>query len=62
MGPFHEFFTAPAGLIKKFANDRSFARLWLSDLRYYSTCNLFNGRIPPDYRKLSSFGQNHIPA
>ncbi len=62
MGPFHEFFTAPAGLIKKFANDRAFARLWLSDLRYYRACDLFNGRIPPDYRKLDSFGQNRIPA
>lgn len=55
LGPFHEFFTGPVELIKKLVNDRDFVRLWLTDLRYFSACELFNGRTPPDYRKLSYF-------
>jgi len=55
MGPFHEFFTGPAGLVKRFMDDRALTRLWLSDLRYYRACDLFSGRMPADFRKLSRF-------
>jgi hypothetical protein len=48
----------PAGLYKKFMDDRTFARLWFSDLRYYKACELFSGRMPPDFSKLSRFTAN----
>jgi hypothetical protein len=35
--------------------NRPFYRLWLEDLRYYHSCDFFDGRKPPDYAKLSRF-------
>ena len=55
LGPFREFFTTPLGLMKSMLQDRSRAGLWLNDLRYYRAAGFFNGRQPPDYRKLARF-------
>ncbi len=58
LGPFHEFFSGPVGLLRRLLRDRPHASLWFSDLRYFLACHFFNGRRPPDYRKLSRFTQS----
>jgi len=55
LGPFREFFTTPVGLVKSMLQDKTRAGLWLNDLRYYRAAGFFNGRQPPDYRKLARF-------
>jgi MoaA/NifB/PqqE/SkfB family radical SAM enzyme len=55
MGPFHELFSSPAGLLAKLLRDRLHTSLWLDDLRYYRAADFFNGRRPPDFRKLRRF-------
>jgi hypothetical protein len=50
-----EGFATPGSLIRKFADDRRYLRLWINDVRYYRACDLFDGRKPPDYKRLSKF-------
>jgi MoaA/NifB/PqqE/SkfB family radical SAM enzyme len=54
-GPLLEGFATPGSLIRKFADDRRYLRLWINDVRYYRACDLFDGRKPPDYKRLSKF-------
>jgi hypothetical protein len=56
IGPFADLFARPLSALRALLSDPSSARLRLSDLRYYRACGLFNGRVPPDYRKLAHFG------
>jgi MoaA/NifB/PqqE/SkfB family radical SAM enzyme len=57
-GPILQGLSRPLQLLKKLKRDRSFFRLWLDDLRYYRACDLFDGRRPPDYRRLQHFCQS----
>jgi len=54
-GPVLQGVSNPLALIKKVKNDPQYFRLWLNDLKYYRACRLFDGRIEPDYNKLSKF-------
>lgn len=56
IGPLLEVFSDPLGLLKKIRRNPQHFRYWLEDLRYYRACGFFNGRRPPDYRKLRAFG------
>lgn len=45
----------PIKLIRSYMHDRKFYSLWLKDLQYYHACDVFNGRKPPDFKKMARF-------
>jgi MoaA/NifB/PqqE/SkfB family radical SAM enzyme len=45
----------PLGLFADIIRDPFRFKLWAKDLLYYRACGFFNGRKPPDYRKLRWF-------
>jgi hypothetical protein len=55
LGPFLEFFEKPAALVGKLLADAQLRRYWLSDMKYYRACDYFNGRMPPNARRLLAF-------
>ena len=55
LGPLLSLFTEPAALIERNMKDSTYMKLWYKDLKYFSACGFFNGRIPPDYQKLSRY-------
>ena len=61
-GPFLDLFRAPGSLIKRLIHDPGFFSLWVSDLRYYSACSLFDGRSCPRPRKLRPYAARHRQA
>ncbi|MGE4553069.1 MAG: radical SAM protein [Desulfovibrionaceae bacterium] len=48
----------PLRLARALLRDRTFARLWWEDLRYYRACQWFNARQRPDFRRLAAFGRD----
>jgi MoaA/NifB/PqqE/SkfB family radical SAM enzyme len=54
-GPLLESFSNPPGLVRRMAATPEAFTTWAQDLRYYQACGFFNGRMPPDYRKLKRF-------
>ncbi|HHT9123820.1 MAG TPA: radical SAM protein, partial [Candidatus Wunengus sp. YC63] len=56
VGPIEEMFTRPWTFINRVVTDRQFIRVWFKDILYYWACGYFNGRIPPNYKKLSISG------
>ena len=54
-GPILEGLRRPLALFKKFHQDPRYLKLWLSDLAYYRACHFFDGRRPPDYRRMRRF-------
>lgn len=54
-GPLLSLFGNPAFLLKRALTDPSYMKLWLEDIRYFSACDFFSGRTPPDYGKMSGF-------
>ncbi len=57
-GPIEDLLARPGQFLLKLARDRESLRLWYEDIRYYQACDFFNGRIPPNHRKLSRFEQS----
>lgn len=55
LGPFADLFSRPVTAMRGVLADPAATLLRLSDLRYYLACDLFNGRRPPNYRKLALF-------
>jgi hypothetical protein len=55
LSPLHDLFTRPRALLVRLARDRGWLRLWLEDVRYAAACGWFDGRRPPDYRRLAAF-------
>ena len=51
-GPLRDVFSNPVGSVWNMLMGKELYKNWLSDLRYYRDCSYFNGRIPPDYRKM----------
>lgn len=49
---------SPFVLMRKMAADRDYTRLWLSDMRYYHACELFDGRRPINENRLKHFYNN----
>lgn len=60
LGFFADLFVRPLTAVRTVLSDFAAFRLRLSDLRYYMACDLFNGRMPPDYHKLGSFSRDCI--
>ena len=54
-GPILDAVHRPHKLINKWRKDKSSMRVWIEDMRYYRACDLFDGRTPPDFSKLSKF-------
>jgi MoaA/NifB/PqqE/SkfB family radical SAM enzyme len=54
-GPILQARSSPLALVDRLRRDPGFAALWREDLSYYRACDLFDGRKPPDYRRLSRF-------
>ncbi|MDR4506876.1 MAG: radical SAM protein [Candidatus Brocadiaceae bacterium] len=52
-GPFQDLCTRPLHFLKQYYRDKQSVKMWLRDIRYYKACDYFNGRVPPDYEKLS---------
>jgi hypothetical protein len=55
IGPLHDLATRPVRLVSKILKDHEWLRLWYEDLRYYRACDFFNGRVPPNTKKLERF-------
>jgi len=55
LGPFAALFTSPGKTICGIFRNPAASILRLSDLRYYLACDMFNGRVPPDFRKLCRY-------
>lgn len=55
LGPLLSLFTEPVAFVKRNMQDRTYMKLWYNDIKYFSACGFFNGRIPPDYKKLARF-------
>ena len=60
-GPLQELRRDPFGLIKNWRADSAFYRRWCQDLRYYDACDWFDGRRPPDFRRLARSNGQHPP-
>ena len=54
-GPLLEIFSHPQSLLRRAAAHPGALRTWATDLLYYRACGWFNGRRPPDFRKLKRF-------
>jgi MoaA/NifB/PqqE/SkfB family radical SAM enzyme len=54
-GPLLEIFSHPQNLLRRAAAHPGALRTWAMDLLYYRACEWFNGRKPPDFRKLKRF-------
>lgn len=45
----------PGKLLSKFSQNKTYARLWWSDLHYYRACRFFNGRLSPESSRVAGF-------
>ncbi len=52
MGPILDLLTCPSTALKRFATDRTYARLWLEDILYYRACDFFDGRKAPKWERI----------
>ncbi len=55
IGPFTQLFQSPWQLVKRFWQDRDYAKLWYEDIQYYRACDYFNAQMPPNAQKLARF-------
>jgi hypothetical protein len=62
LGPMLEFFSNPFVLFRRLATQPRFLATWAEDLNYYRACDLFDGRQPPNYRKLRRFTSTTVEA
>ncbi len=53
MGPALSVFSAPLAQALRWARDPRLLRLWIGDLAYYRACGWFNGRKPPEYKRMA---------
>ncbi|GAB6147097.1 hypothetical protein [Desulfocicer niacini] len=52
MAPVVDLVTRPLNFVQKIRQDPRHFKLWVEDLLYYKACDYFNGRIPPDFKKM----------
>lgn len=55
-GPLLDLCNQPLSLTRKMIDDPRFFGLWKDDIGYYRACGYFNGRIPPDLKKMRNYG------
>jgi MoaA/NifB/PqqE/SkfB family radical SAM enzyme len=56
MGPVTSLFGAPRHFYYKVLRNETFRKLWVSDIKYFLACDLFNAAKAPDRKKLASHG------
>jgi hypothetical protein len=61
-GPLLDLFSNPASLIRRVAGRSPTLATWAGDLSYYRACGFFNGRRPPDFRKLNRSSSSTVKA
>ena len=61
MGPLLETASHPLGFARRVAANPRSLITWAKDLSYYRACDFFNGRQPPNYRKLRRFSPKKYP-
>lgn len=54
-GPLLDLFGNPLLFLGRVLRDTAYMKLWSEDLRYFAACNFFDGRTPPDHKKMSEF-------
>ena len=54
-GPLLEARSRPWALLARWRRDPEWARLWRGDLAYQRACDYFDGRLPPEPRRLGAF-------
>jgi hypothetical protein len=54
-GPVLQGLSDPRGLLKRVFRDPEYFRVWAQDVQYYRACDFFDGRKPPDLRRLRRF-------
>lgn len=59
-GPVLDVFSSPIMLLRRVRSNPEYFRTWLDDIRYYRACRLFDGRTPPDYKRLQQFSSGRI--
>lgn len=52
-GPFMELVRNPIHFAKKIFDDKETFKIWINDLKYIRACDMYSGRIEPNYTKLS---------
>jgi MoaA/NifB/PqqE/SkfB family radical SAM enzyme len=55
IGPLLDMLSKPSAVFEKFKADKYYASLLLKDWKYFYDCAFYNGRVPPDYRKLEAW-------
>jgi len=55
LGPLLEIVSSPLGFARRVAARPQSLSTWVRDLSYYRACEFFDGRRPPNYRKLRRF-------
>jgi MoaA/NifB/PqqE/SkfB family radical SAM enzyme len=55
MGPLLEDIRRPLQTLRAVPRHWDFFKHWATDLAYYRACDLFDGRRPPDYRRMAHF-------
>jgi hypothetical protein len=61
-GPLLAAFSNPLGLLRRVADEPRGLATLAGDLSYYMACGFFNGRRPPDFRKLNRFSSGAAKA
>ncbi len=54
-GPLMMAWHQPGKLWDRFRQDKTYARLWWSDLKYYRACRFFDGRVAPELTGMTNF-------
>ncbi|THB71892.1 MAG: radical SAM protein [Desulfovibrio sp.] len=60
IGPIQDILRRPYRIATRFITDWAMTRIWYEDLKYYRACEFFNGRTPPNLRKLDRFSRGFI--
>ncbi len=53
--PLLQVIDSPFRTAARWKNDPEYLAAWIHDMRYYFACNLFDGRVPPDFKRLKRF-------
>jgi MoaA/NifB/PqqE/SkfB family radical SAM enzyme len=53
LGPLLSLMKKPLAFFERAVKDSDYFRIWMQDIKYFSACNFFDGRIPPDYKRLA---------
>ncbi len=61
-GPLIQARSAPGSVLRKYFRDPAYFRIWWEDLKYYRACDLFDGRRPPNWKRLHRFDRNGLAA